>query len=107
MGYEYQFKREGKAELARAMSEARSFAAQLLGNAQWQNGIESYPLTPSDPGARPGWLQFVPSHILLSVSSRKDLGSPLVARLLAEFARLGLEAYEEGDPTPTTYSAIG
>jgi hypothetical protein len=107
MGYEYEFKREGKAELARAMSEARSFATALLGSAQTQSGIESYPLTPSEPGAYPGLLQFVPSHILLSVGSRRELGSPLVARLLAEFARLGLEPYEEGDPTPTDYASIG
>ena len=107
MGYEYEFRKQDKAEHARAMNEARTFAAQLLGNAQWQNGIESYPVVPSEPGARPGWLQFVPSHILLSVSSRHELGSPLVTLLLAEFARLGLEAYEEGDPTPTDYASIG
>ena len=107
MGYEYEFKREDPAELARALSEARTFAAQLLGSAQAQGGIESYPVSPSEPGAGPGWLQFVPSHILLSVCSRRELRSPLVAQLLAEFARLGLEPYEEGDPTPTDYASIG
>ncbi len=107
MGYEYEFRKDDPAALGAALTAAEAFAASNLGAPRDHGGVRSYPLAPTEPSGREGWLQFTSTHVLLSVASRRELGSPLVRQVLGELERLGLDAYEEGDPTPTGYDDIG
>jgi hypothetical protein len=107
MGYEYEFRIDDTDTLARALTSAESFAAASLGPRRDLGGVRSYPIASADPAGREGALQFCSTHALLSVASRHELKSPLVTRVLKTLESLGFEPYEEGDPTPTRYDAIG
>jgi hypothetical protein len=107
MGYEYEFRIDDAATLARALTSAETFAAARLGPRSDLEGVRSYSIAPTAPDGREGALQFCTTHALLSVASRHELRSPLVKMVLETLESLGFEPYEEGDPTPTRYDEIG